>query len=71
MWAALGVPDRMGVTEEDTPHGRWDAGFTPDVEACLDRFMLGRPGRTTDILRSKFTDVDRAKWIPLKAPKLK
>jgi hypothetical protein len=69
VWKALGVADRMGVTEEDTPHCRWHEGFTPDLEAYLDRFLLGRKnGRSTDILRSKFTAVDRATWVPWKAP---
>lgn len=72
VWAALGVPDRMGVTEEDTPHCRWHAGFTPDLEAYLDRFLLGRPDApSTDILRSKFTNVDRERWIPWRRPSLR
>jgi hypothetical protein len=72
VWAALGVPDRMGVTEENTPHCRWHEGFTPDLEAYLDRFLLGREGgASTDILRSRFTDVDREKWIPWKRPQLR
>lgn len=71
VWKALGVADGMGVTEEDTPHRRWHEGFTPDVEAYLDRFLLGRQdGPSTDILRSKFTDIDRARWIPWQAPLL-
>jgi len=62
----------MGATEEDTPHCRWHDGFTPDLEAYLDRFMLGRKdGRSTDILRSKFTALDRGTWIPWQAPALR
>ena len=71
VWKALGVPDRMGVTEENTPHCQWHPGFTPALEACLDKFLLGKRDVNTDILRSKFTDVDRAKWIPWTAPELK
>jgi hypothetical protein len=34
--------------------------------------LLGKKdGQSTDILRSKFTVVDRAKWIPLTTPELK
>jgi hypothetical protein len=72
VWKALGVPDRMGVTEENTPHCQWNAGFTPDLEAYLDKFMLGKTdGKSTDILRSKFANVDRDKWIPWATPELK
>ena len=72
VWNALGVPDRMGATEENTPHCQWHAGFTPDLEAYLDRFMLDkRDGKSTDILRSRFADLDRATWIPWKTPVLK
>jgi hypothetical protein len=72
VWKALGVADRMGVSEEDTPHCQWHAGFTPDLEAYLDRFMLDKTdGRSTDILRSRFAAVDRAKWIPWQTPVLK
>jgi hypothetical protein len=72
VWKALGVADRMGVTEEDTPHCQWHPGFTPDLEAYLDRFMLDKTaGRSTDILRSRFVGVDRAKWIPWQTPVLK
>jgi hypothetical protein len=72
VWKALGVADRIGVTEEDTAHCHWDPGFTADLEAYLDRFMLGKTGgRSTDILRSRFESVDRAKWIPWQTPVLK
>jgi hypothetical protein len=62
----------MGVTEENVPHCRWHDGFTPDVEAYLDRFLAGRTdGRSTDILRSRYQIADRVKWIPWTAPALK
>ncbi len=71
VWKALGVPDRMGVTEEQINHCQWHEGFTPALEAYLDKFLLDKPGVNTDILRSKFTEVDRAKWIPWTTPELK
>ena len=71
VWKALGVPDRMGVTEENVGHCQWNPGFTPDLEAYLDKFLLGKKDVNTDILRSKFTNVDRAKWIPWTTPELK
>jgi hypothetical protein len=72
VWKALGVPDRMGATEEHVGHCQWHPNFTPALEAYLDKFLLGKTdGQSTDILRSKFTDVDRAKWIPWTTPELK
>lgn len=72
VWKALGVPDRMGATEENVGHCQWHPGFTPDLEAYLDKFLLGKTdGKSTDILRSRFTDLDRAKWIPWTTPELK
>jgi hypothetical protein len=72
VWKALGVPDRMGVTEENVAHCSWHPNFTPDLEAYLDKFLLGKKdGKSTDILRSKFTNVDREKWIPWTTPELK
>jgi len=40
--------------------------------AYLDKFLLGKADApSTDILRSKFSDVDRGKWIPWTTPELK
>lgn len=70
VWKALGVPDRMGVTEEKIGHCQWHPGFTPALDAYLDKFLLRKKDVNTDILRSKFTDVDRAKWFPWTTPDL-
>jgi hypothetical protein len=60
------------VTEENIGHCQWHPNFTPDLEAYLDKFLLGKKdGNSTDILRSKYTNVDRAKWIPWTTPELK
>ena len=41
-------------------HCQWHPNFTPALEAYLDKFLLGKKdGASTDILRSKFTEVDR------------
>jgi hypothetical protein len=69
IYKALGVPTRMGATEENTAHCTWHTGFTPDLEAYVDKFLLGKE-TNTDILRSKFTSVDRATWIPWTTPAL-
>ena len=66
IYAALGIPTRMGATEENTGHCSWHSGFTADLEAYVDRFLLGREDVDTDILRSSLTNVDRDTWIPWK-----
>ncbi|MBN1309253.1 MAG: hypothetical protein JXA18_15115, partial [Chitinispirillaceae bacterium] len=70
IWKALGVPDRMGATEENIGHCSWHNGFTADLEAYVDKFLLGKTNVNTDILRSRFTGVDTATWIPWAAPAL-
>ncbi len=72
VWKALGVPDRMGAVEENVNHCSWHPSFTPALEAYLDKFLLGKnDGPSTDILRSKYTIVDRDRWIPWTTPELK
>jgi len=70
VWTALGVPNRMGATEENTNHCVWHDGFTPDLEAYLDKYLLGEEDVDTDILRSKFTSIDTETWIPWETPSL-
>jgi hypothetical protein len=72
VWKALGVADRIGAVEENITHCQWHQAFTPVLEAYVDRFLLDKKdGASTDILRSRFTDIDRGKWIPWSTPDLK
>jgi len=72
VWKALGVPDRMGAVEENIGHCQWHPAFTPALEAYVDKFLLDKKdAASTDILKSKFTDIDRAKWIPWTTPDLR
>jgi hypothetical protein len=71
VWKALGVPDRIGVTEDNVAHCSWSQKFTPDLEAYLDKFLLGKTEGNTEVLRSKYTDLDVTKWIPWTTPGLK
>jgi hypothetical protein len=72
IYEALGVPFRLGATEENTSHCVWHDGFTPDLEAYVDKFLLGQEDVDTDILRSKFTDevMQPEVWIPWATPTL-
>lgn len=69
VWSALGVPDRMGVAEENVNHCVWHDGFTADLEAYVDKFLLSRQDVDTDIIRSRF-EIDTDTWIPWETPAL-
>ncbi len=72
VYKALGVPERIGVAEDDVAHCSWSPKFTPVLEAYLDKFLLGKEDAgPTEVLQSKFTDLDTKKWIPWSAPELK
>jgi len=72
VWDALGASDRMGASEENVNHCVWHDGFTPDLEAYVEKFLLGNDAVNTDILRSKFTDqiIQPEVWIPWETPVL-
>ena len=69
VYTALGVADRMGATEENTQHCVWHEGFTVELEAFVDKFLLGKTDVNTDVLRSRFT-IDTDTWIPWSTPAL-
>jgi hypothetical protein len=69
IWTALGEPFRVGASEENIGHCSWHDGFTPALEAYVDKFLLDKDA-DTDILRSKFS-IDEATWLPWETPMLK
>lgn len=69
VYSALGVPYRMGATEENTGHCSWHDGYTADLEAYVDKYLLGHVEVDTDILRSIY-DIDTDTWIPWETPEL-
>ena len=60
LWKALGVPDRMGATEERVGHCQWHPGFTPAATLARDFLVLrflplwDRPGNRWPALRVSF-----------------
>lgn len=69
VYSAFGIEDRIGVTEANVDHCTWSSSYTPDLDAYVSKFLLGKEVNTK-ILRSKFTSVDTTTWIPWSAPKL-
>lgn len=72
-WVALGVADRMGVSQFSHPdHCRLPASQAPEVLAFVDRFLKGETSAKTDILRTDGSfAIDRARWMPWGTPALK
>lgn len=64
VWEAFGIQDRMGYSFIDghmhcmLPESQW-----PELEAFVDRFMLGKDVPTEVTIAPMFEDVDTEKWI--------
>lgn len=64
VWEAFGIEDRMGYSFIDghmhcmLPESQW-----PELEAFVDRFLLGKDVQTEVTVASMFTEVDTDKWI--------
>jgi hypothetical protein len=70
IWEALGVPERMGMTQVSTNHCQFPASLRDEVEAFVDRFLLDREGVDTDVLQSDAITPDLARWVPWQTPSL-
>jgi len=70
IWEALGVPERMGMTQFATNHCQFPASLRDEVEAFVDRFLLDREGVATDVLESDAITPDLARWAPWSVPSL-
>lgn len=70
VWAALGVPERFGVSRVGGhKHCRLPDRQRPAVTAFIERFLLGNEAATTDRFESPY-DRDLARWMPWDAPTL-
>ncbi len=64
VWEAFGIQDRMGYSFIDghmhcmLPESQW-----PELEAFVDRFLLGKDVPTAVTEAPMFVDVDTGKWI--------
>ena len=73
IWKGLGVADAMGASQvgghqhcRDVPQPQLD-----ELGAFVDKFLLGKSGVSTSVLRSDRVTPDRARWIPWATPVLK
>ena len=70
VYEALGVPDRIGYTQaQASGHCQFPSSQKADVEAYVDKFLLGKAANTPIAKTSYNTDM--TKWITWDTPKLK
>lgn len=64
VWRAFGIADRFGFSiVPGHGHCQLPARQRPEVEAFVDKFLLGRAGADTDVTISPFEFVDHSRWI--------
>jgi hypothetical protein len=72
IWQALGVPERMGFTQTgDHDHCQYAASQVPELEAYLQRFLVGGAEPDTKVMKTDggFT-LDEARWVDWATPAL-
>jgi enterochelin esterase-like enzyme len=63
VWKTFGIGDRFGFSiEGGHQHCRLPESQRPEVEAFVDKFMLGKVDTETQITRHPFADVDYEFW---------
>jgi hypothetical protein len=71
VYKALGIADRIGFTQTmASSHCAFPSSQTADVQAFVDRFLLGKTSANTAIAKSPYT-TDLKKWITWTTPELK
>lgn len=66
VWKAFGIEDRMGFSiQGGHMHCVLPESQYPEVEAFIDRFLLGKTNVDTSVTKAEvFGDVDYLKWMP-------
>jgi hypothetical protein len=64
VWKAFGVPDRFGFSiVAGHMHCRLPASQYPEVEAYVEKFLLGNTTANTNVTKSPYDYVDYSRWI--------
>jgi hypothetical protein len=70
VYKALGVPERIGFTQaQASSHCAFPSSQTPDVQAFVDKYLLGKDA-DTNIAKSPYK-TDMSKWVTWTTPTLK
>lgn len=64
VWKAFGIGDRFGFSiVADHPHCRLPDSQLPEVEAFVDKFLLGKSDVNTDVTVHPFASSDPERWF--------
>lgn len=64
VWTAFGIADRFGCSiVAGHPHCQLPDSQRPEVEAFVDKFLLGDTNSNTDVNTHPFPSVDHDRWI--------
>jgi hypothetical protein len=70
VYKALGIPDRIGFTQTGaSSHCAFPSSQTADVQAFVDKFLLGKTSANTAIAKTPY-NTDLKKWITWSTPAL-
>jgi len=72
IWQALGMPDRMGVSQiGDHAHCMWNGSQQAEVTAYVQKFLIGGGTASTNVIKTDggYT-FDQATWAPWTVPTL-
>jgi len=72
VWEALGIPDKMGVSQVgDHAHCQWNGSQQGEVTAYVQKFLIGAGTGNTEVLKTDGSyTFDRANWVPWTVPTL-
>ena len=63
IYTTLGIPDRFGFSIiAGHPHCQVPAAQIPEIEAFVDKFMLGKDSVNTNVTTNPYPDLDYARW---------
>lgn len=64
IWKTLGISDRYGFSQVGGhSHCAFPSSQNPELEAFVDKFLLGKKTTTTGIAKNPFPNTDYKKWI--------
>jgi hypothetical protein len=63
IWKILGIPDRFGFSHSGHTHCSFPSNQQAQLEAFVDKFLLGKSTNTTGISTNPFPNTDYKKWI--------
>jgi hypothetical protein len=70
IYKALGIPDRIGFSQaQAAAHCSFPSIQSPDVQAFVDKFLLGKQNANTTVARDSYR-TDLTKWVTWSTPQL-